>query len=78
MPPDLSVLHLEKRTVRALPADHLRETRNARTVRKHCATKINILDGSNHERARTSDELNEHKASRTVRAYQDLPNDLSS
>jgi hypothetical protein len=33
MPPDLPVLHLEKRTIRALPADHLREIRTAWTVR---------------------------------------------
>jgi hypothetical protein len=33
MPPDLPVLHLEKRIVCALPADHTRETRAVRTVR---------------------------------------------
>jgi hypothetical protein len=32
MPPDLPVLHLEKWTIHALPVDHPRVTRTARTV----------------------------------------------
>jgi hypothetical protein len=77
MPPKLTVLHLENQTIRALPADRLWTTRTTRTVRhkqavvrKHCATKINFPDGSNHERARTSDKLDKLMASRTVHAYQ--------
>jgi hypothetical protein len=39
-------------------------------VCKHLATKRNFSDGSNHKRARTSDEVDEQRAMQTIRAYQ--------
>jgi hypothetical protein len=57
------------RTVRGQLVPRRLSATSRQTVRKHRATKINFPDGSNHERARTSNELDEHRASRTFRSY---------
>jgi hypothetical protein len=63
MPPEPPVAHPEKHTVRTLPLDRLRSRDCSRSPRelsaKPCATRSNRIDGSNQERARTSDELDE-------------------
>jgi hypothetical protein len=56
---DLQYAPLENRMVRVQLSDGMGVTRTAQMVRKPLATKNTCLNRSNHERARTREELDE-------------------
>jgi hypothetical protein len=74
MAPEPPSVYREKWTVRPLHADCPRRMDCPCSPRglssKPQATRNTWLNGSNHERTRTSDKLDEHWSTRTIRAYQ--------